>query len=180
MLKNFKARELRKPVIEHLLNIGYKSNHSVEALCNSPYIIAHNNYLLSINLVSPYRESNFHELNESSLLKLQPEINIIKTDKVFEIGSKLIKYLNTKKISLSDDYEVIFAIQKPNNEMLCNKWEILPISPNACGSISMEKMKLIMGWLDKNSPSIDYSFSYTDYNENKVKYGTSRPCICLY
>jgi hypothetical protein len=65
--------------------------------------------------------------------------------------------------------------------MLTNKWEVLPISPNACGSISSGKMRIIMDWMDKNCPTWNgYSFGYTDYNESKKRYGTSRPCIKLY
>ena len=181
MLENFKAREVRKCVIEHLINIGYISKRSIEELSDSPYLLAISNELYDSNSVKEYRESSLIELNESNLLKLQSSNEIIKEDKVFEIGNKLIKYLNTKKISLSDSYEVIFGIQKPRFLSSISKWEIVPISPNACGSISMGKMKLIMEWLEKNSPNhIRYLFSYTDYADSKKKYGTSRPCINLY
>jgi hypothetical protein len=181
MLKNFKAREVRKCVIEHLINIGYISERSVDELSDSPYILAVSRELYDCNSVKEYRESSLIELNESNLLKLQSSNEAIKEDEVFEIGNKLIKYLNTKKISLSDNYEVIFKIQESTFASTIDKWEIVPISPNACGSISMGKMKLIMEWLDKNSPiHIRYSFSYTDYANSKKKYGTSRPCIKLY
>jgi hypothetical protein len=180
MLKDFKAREVRKSVIEHLINIGYISELSVDELSDSPYLLAVSNELYDCNSVKEYRESLLMELNETNILKLQSSNETIKEDKVFEIGNKLIKFLNTKKISLTDNYEVIFGIQEPIFTSTINKWEIVPISPNACGSISRGKMKLIMEWLDENLPNhMNYSFSYTDYAGGKEKYGTSRPCISL-
>lgn len=180
-MKAFKAREVRRPVIEHLKTIGYTLEDSVDTLTDSPYIISNGGSIKSTTSVSAFKDSHCDELDEVKLLKLQPELEVKKEDRVYQLAARLVKHLNTNKIKNSDDYDQIFTVQKAWNEMLTNKWEVLSVSPNACGSISGEKMRIIMDWLDKNCPGwIDYSFGYTDYNENKKRYGTSRPCIKLY
>jgi len=180
-MKAFKAREVRKPVIEHLYTIGYKSETNLDTLIDSPYIISFNGILHPTLSVSAYKDSHYDELNEVKLLKLQPELEVKKEDKVYKLATRLVKHLNTDKIKNSGGYDQIFTVQKAQNEMITNKWEVLPISPNACGSIGSEKMRIIMDWLDKNYPAWNnYSFGYTDYNESKKRYGTSRPCIKLY
>ena len=98
-MKAFKAREVRKPVIEHLYTIGYKSEANLDTLVDSPYIISFDGIL----------------------------------------------------------------------------------HPTPSVSISSGKMRIIMDWMDKNCPAWnDYNFGYTDYNENKKRYGTSKPCIKLF
>ena len=180
-MKSFKAKEVRKPVIEHLITIGYALEEPVEALADSPYIIASDNKIKPVVSVSAYKESYHTELDEVRLLKLQPELKVKKQDKEYQLASKLVKYLNTNKIKSSGGYDQIFTVQKAQHEMITDKWEVLPISPNACGSITSEKMKIIMAWMDKNCPAWSgYSFSYTDYNENRKRYGTSKPCIKIY
>jgi len=180
-MKAFKAREVRKPVIEHLITAGYKLEVNLEDLVDSPYIIAVNGILIPVTSVSFYKESQEDELNEIQLLKIQPEHEVKKEDIVYKFASKLVKYLNSNKVKCSGGYDQIFTVQKSPFDMLTNKWEVLPISPNACGSIPSEKMKLIMDWMDKNyPPHLGFSFGYTDYNENKKRYGTSRPSIRLY
>lgn len=179
-MKDFKAREVRKPVIEHLLNVGYKSDDGIDTLIDSPYIISTNSMIRPVSSVSKYKDYYFDELDEVNLLKLQPELEVKKEDKLYQLATRLVKHLNTNKIKGSDGYDQIFTVQTAWNEMISNKWEVLPISPNACGSISGEKMRIIMDWLGKNLPAWNsYRFSYTDYNENKKRYGTSRPCVNL-
>ena len=180
-MKEFKAREVRRPVIEHLYTIGYKSEVNVDTLIDSAYIISFNGILHPTSSVSAFKDSHYDELDEIKLLKLQPELEIKKEDKAYQLAARLVKHLNTNKIKNSDNYDQIFTVQAPQNEMITNKWEVLPISPNACGSISSGKMRIIMVWMDKNCPGwINYHFGYTDYNENKKRYGTSRPCLKLY
>ena len=180
-MKAFKAREVRKPVIEHLYTIGYKSETNLATLVDSPYIISFDGILHPTPSVSAYKDSHYDELDEIKLLKLQPELVVKKEDRVYKLATRLVKHLNSNKIKSSEGYDQIFTFQKAQNEMITNKWEVLPISPNACGSISGGKMKITMDWMDKNLPlHIGFSFSYTDYNENKKRYGTSRPCINLY
>jgi hypothetical protein len=180
-MKAFKAREVRRPVIEHLYIVGYKSETNLDTLVDSPYIISREGILHPISSVSTYKDVHYDELDEVKLLKLQPEIEIKREDKAYQLASKLVKYLNTNKVKRSDNYDQIFTVQKAQNEMITNKWEVLPISPNACGSITSEKMRIIMDWMGKNCPAWNgYSFSYSDYNESKKRYGTSRPCIKIY
>lgn len=179
-MRNFKAREVRKPVIEHLLNIGYYTDVTVDELVDSPYVTCYDKNIFPQVSVKYFKDYNGSELNEIQLLKLQPELEIKKEDKLYQLAKKLVKYLNSNKIKNSDGYDQIFTVQKPAYDMLSNKWEVLPISPNACGNISGDKMKIIMDWLNnKISFGDGYSFSYTDYNDNKKRYGTSKPCIRL-
>jgi hypothetical protein len=179
-MKNFKAKEVRESVLEHLIHIGYKSEYELDFLADSPYIIALEDKLLPQSSVSLYKDTECDELNEVQLLKLQPQLEVEKEDIVFLVANKLVKYLNSNKIVSSNGYDQIFTVQRPWNEMLVRKWEVLPISPNACGSISSKKMRIIMDWLEKNASHVNYNFSYTDYDDCKKKYGTSRPCLCLH
>ena len=180
-MKAFKAREVRKPVIEHLYTIGYKSETNLDTLVDSPYIISFDGILHPTQSVSAFKDSHYDELDEVKLLKLQPELEVKKEDKVYQLATRLVKHLNSGKIKSSEGYDQIFTVQKPANAMLTREWEVLPISPNACGSIPGGKMKIIMNWMDKNLPAhMGFSFGYTDYNESKKRYGTSRPCINLY
>lgn len=179
-MKAFKAREVRKPVIEHLVNIGYSLEDTIDNLSDSPYIIASDKKISPVSSVSVYRESSYNELDEIKLLKLQSESEVKAGDHIYQLAKKLVKYLNSNKIKNSDGYDQIFTVQKPLYESISNKWEVLPISPNACGGVSSDKMKIIMDWIDKNCPIwLNYRFSYTDYNDSKKRYGTSRPCINL-
>lgn len=179
-MEKFKAKEVGKSIIEHLVHIGYKHKCDISELSDSPYIIVDNDTIEPCSSVGIFRGSDYPEYNQTKLLKLKPKLEVKKEDKIFLLGSKLVDYLNSNLVKNSDNYEQIFCIQDPNNDMLTNKWEVLPISPTACGSISSDKMKLIMDWLDKNRGYINFKFSYTDYNESKKRYGTSRPCICLF
>ena len=180
MYKNFKAKEVRKSVLEHLIHIGYKPEYELDFLADSPYITAVEGKLWPQSSVSLYRDTNSDELNEVQMLKLQPQLEVEKADRVFQVASKLVKYLNSNKIKNSTNYDQIFTVQKAQNGMITKKWEVLPISPNACGSISMGKMKIIIDWMDKNSNYVQFNFTYTDYDGSKKKYGTSIPCIALY
>jgi hypothetical protein len=179
-MERFKTRELSRSVLEHLINIGYKSNNSIEELADSPYLLIDNYAITVCDSVKDFNNFKADLKTWEQVLKFRPKKEkeeFKKKDKKLQTLYKLLNLLNTKKVSTITGYDVSWAIQEHSYEK--GRYEVLPISPHACGSISMEHLEVILDFAKKH-PFIHPTLSYTDYNDNKKRYGTSRPCIYFY
>lgn len=175
-----KTKELGRQHIEHLINIGYATDKSVEELIDSPYILFYGEKFTSSNSVKEYKDFNGTEKTKEQILKLRPikeKENIKTLTKKEQKLYQLLKLLNTNKYSKITGYDVSWDIQEKESDR--GRFEIFPISPQACGSISMEHLEIILDFAKKNT-DLHPTLSYTNYNKNKERYGTYRPCIYFY
>jgi hypothetical protein len=176
----YKTRELSRSHIEHLHLIGYYKEDNVEELMDYPYLILAGNKITGITSAQDYRSSSFKVLSKERVLKLRPEKEKkeVKTmSKKEQLLHKLLATLNNQKNSGILGYDVSWTIQKVQRET--ERFEILPISPYACGSISMKHLEIILDFAKKNT-DIHPTLSYTNYNQDEERYGTSKPCIYFY
>ena len=175
--KAMKTKSLNRKAIEHLITIGYSSNEDLNKLSDAPYLIIAEN-----EIIPCYSNSEFNNVTrtlktQEQILKLRPkteQTDFKKLSKKEQQFYALLKRLNTVKISRITGYDVSWAIQKAKYEDF--RWEILPISPHACGSISMEHLEVVLNFAKEHN-WLNVSIGYTDWNEEKKRYGTSTPCI---
>jgi len=85
--------------------------------------------------------------------------------------------LNSTKNSKIAGYDVSWTLQP--QEMDITRLEILPVTNTACGSISMEHLEVILDFA-KEHTYIHPSIGYTEWNNEKKRYGTYTPCITLW
>lgn len=172
-----KTNSLNRKAIEHLFIIGYKSNSTVEELCDAPYLFISDNDVSPCFSATQFRDSNKKLMSQEKVLKLRPineSKDVKKLDKRQRDMYKLMKLLNNSKNSKITTYDVSWTIQEDQYDKY--KFELLPISPFACGSISMEHLEIILKFA-KEHQWISCSIGYTNWNNEKQRYGTSAPCV---
>ena len=175
-----KTKELGRKHLEHLLNIGYATTFTVEELIDSPYILIKDNSIKTCSSVKDFNDFSGELKTKEQILKCRPLLEKTavkklshKEQKIFE----LMRLLNTKKYSQVTGYDVSWTVQAVKNEH--DRYQLLPISPHACGSISMEHLEIILEFAKKNT-YLHPTLSYTNYNGEKERYGTYTPCIYFY
>lgn len=173
-----KTQNLARKAIEHLILIGYTSSESVESLSDAPYIfLTEKNEIIPCFSNSEFRNNSGKLKNQEQILKLRPKnenSEFKKLSKKEQLIYKLLKILNSTKISKIAGYDVSWSIQK--SSIYDHQWEIVPISPHACGSITMEHLEVVLAFA-KEHIHLSISIGYTDWNSEKKRYGTSKPCI---
>ncbi len=176
-----KTKDLGRKHIEHLLNIGYTLGDDVEDLIGFPYIIIKENTLYMCDSVSKFNSFDGELKTKEQILKVRPVGEKAKVEKLLSKKEQklheLLRLLNTQKNSKITGYDVSWTIQDKKYET--DRYEILPISPHACGNISMEHLEIILNFAKK----YNYLYpvmSYTNYNREKERYGTYTPCIYFY
>ena len=175
-----KTKELGRKHIEHLFNIGYTLGDNIEDIIDFPYVVIKDNALYICDSVKEFNDFAGDLKTKEQILKLRPldEKSKIKTlDKKEQKLYELLKLLNTQKSSKITGYDVSWTIQEKRNEV--GRYEILPIAPHACGSISMEHLEIILNFAKKYTYLYPV-LSYTNYNRETDRYGTSTPCIYFY
>lgn len=175
-----KTKNLGRKALEHLEIIGYKLIKPIEELTDSPFLFLIDDEVHTCTSVKEYQSSSLQEKKQEQILKLRPKLEKLKVKELSakeKILYKLLAKLNTKKVSSITGYDVSWTIQEVKREH--NRFEILPISPHACGSISMEHLEVILEFA-KKYPHIHPTLSYTDWNDEKKRYGTYKPCIYFY
>lgn len=178
-----KTNTLNRKAVEHLQNIGYKLTDSIDVILDAPFLLLdeetqHVSPCLSANKFREYNRGKL--LTQEQVLKLRPinEIkDVKKLDKKEQSYYKLLKLLNNSKNSKITGYDVSWTIQECKNKML-GGYEILPISPHACGSISMKHLEIILNFA-KEHQNIFICIGYTNYSYEKERYGTYTPCVRL-
>ena len=172
-----KTNALNRKAIEHLENIGYKLEKPIEEMCDSPYLFIINNEVLTCHSATQFRESDRKQITQEKVLKLRPlsgAKEVSKLPKRQQDMYKLMKLLNNAKNSKITGYDVSWTIQQDPYEKY--RFELLPISPYACGSISMEHLEIILQFA-KEHQWIHCSIGYTNWNDEKKRYGTYTPCV---
>lgn len=172
-----KTKSINRKAIEHLVNIGYNTNEDLNKLADAPYLIITENEILPCYSNSEFNNITRELKTQEQILKLRPKTeakDFKKLSKKEQQFYALLKKLNTVKISNITGYDVSWTIQQSKYEKY--RWEILPISPYACGSISMEHLEVILNFA-KEHQWLNVSIGYTDWNEEKKRYGTSTPCV---
>lgn len=175
-----KTKELSRAHVEHLITIGFTTDQDLENIIDAPYIIFKNNKFYTCYSVKEFNDFDGILKTKEQILKLRPieEKSKIKTlSKKEQKLHELLRLLNTQKNSKITEYDVSWSIQEKERE--AGRYEIFPISPTACGSISMEHLEIILDFAKKNT-NLYPTLSYTNYNKNKERYGTYRPCIYFY
>ena len=175
-----KTKDLGRKHIEHLLNIGYALGDSIEDLIDFPYVLIKENTLYICDSVKEFNDFGGVLKTKEQILKIRPaeEKSKIKTlSKKEQKLHELLRLLNTQKNSKITNYDVSWSIQERKNDD--GRYEILPISPYACGSISMEHLEIILNFAKKH-PYLHPTLSYTNYNGEKERYGTLTPCVYFY
>lgn len=179
IINNMKSNTLNRKVIEHLLIIGYKLTDTMEKTLDAPFLIFNNDEIKLCYSANEFRNNDFKLKTSEQLLKLRPKTetkDIKKLSKKEQDFHKLLKLLNNSKNSQITGYDVSWTIQKKKYENY--RWEILPISPHACGSISMKHLEIVLNFA-KDHCWTHVSISYTNWSEENQRYGTYTPCICL-
>lgn len=177
---DIKTKELSRKHIEHLLTIGYSLDIDMKDMIDAPYVLIKGNKLESCFSVNAFNSFSGDLKTKEQVLKLRPEeekAKIKTLDKKEQKLHELLRLLNTQKNSKITGYDVSWSIQERKYDK--GRYEIFPISPHACGSISMEHLEIILDFAKKH-PYLYPSLSYTNYNQNKERYGTSTPCIYFY
>jgi len=175
-----KTKDLGRKHIEHLLSIGYILGDKIEDLIGFPYVLIKENTLYICDSVKEFNDFDGALKTKEQILKVRPaeEKAKIKTlNKKEQKLHELLRLLNGKKNSQITGYDVSWSIQEKKDEV--GRYEILPISPHACGSISMEHLEIVLDFAKKN-PYLFPTLSYTNYNGEKERYGTYIPCIYFY
>lgn len=175
-----KTKDLGRKHIEHLLSIGYTLGDSIEELIDFPYVLIKENTLYICDSVKEFNDFDGELKTKEQILKVRPaeeKLKIKTLDKKEQKLHELLRLLNGKKNSQITDYDVSWSIQEKKYEI--GRYEIFPISPHACGSISMEHLEIILNFAKKH-PYLYPTLSYTNYNQEKARYGTYTPCIYFY
>lgn len=174
-MEDFKTKEVSENAIEHLLEIGYVRLDELSELLDSPYILFKDGVLQKTSSRKAYNNYSVKEKTHTQILKLRKPIDKVKKEKmsyVEKAANDLLSILNKSPNLLG--YEVIFNIQE--YEAFPGSYNIFPITPTASGSISIDHAKKVIEFADKNL-DVQLSFGYTDWCDQKKKYGTSYPCI---
>ena len=177
---NMKTNSLSINAINHLKRIGYELQDTVDALNDAPYLFIIDNKVSAVLSNKTFRYSSERLVKEEFILKLRPfdeKKKIKKLSKREQIAYKLLSILNKSANSKITGYDVSWDIKE--SRIFLGHLEIFPISSGACGSISLEHLKLILNFTEKYS-CFHFSFSYTDIDNGKEKYGIYRPCITIY
>jgi len=172
-----KTNCLNRTAFEHLQLIGYDLADSIDCLCDAPYLFIAEQQVRPCFSATIFRDSNEKLIKQDQVLKLRPvdERNgIKKMDKRDRDIYKLLSILNSTKNSKIVGYDVSWSVQKCSFDKY--QTEIFPISPCACGSISMEHLEIILEY-HKQHPYLFMAIGYTDWNNEKARYGTYTPCI---
>jgi hypothetical protein len=177
---NMKTNALNRKAIEHLELIGYKLQKPIEEMCDSPYLFITNEEVQVCYSATQFRDSSRKLISQEKVLKLRPiseQKDIKKLSKKQQDMYKLMKLLNNSKNSKITGYDVSWTIQQDKYDKY--SFELLPISPYACGSISMEHLEIILQFA-KEHRWISCSIGYTNWNNEKQRYGTSTPCVHMH
>lgn len=172
-----KTNSLSRKAIEHLEIIGYKLQEPIEKMCDAPYLFITNEEVQPCFSATQFRDSSRKLIAQEKVLKLRPisePKDIKKLSKRQQDMYKLMKLLNNAKNSKVTGYDVSWTIQEDKYDKY--RFELLPNSPNASGSISMEHLEIILQFA-KEHKWIHCSIGYTDWNNEKKRYGTSTPCV---
>jgi hypothetical protein len=175
-----KTQALNRKAIEHLELIGYELSESIDKLCDSPYLLIIDNRVMPCYSVKQFQETVGEILPQEKVLKLRPlneAKEIKKLSKKQQEMYKLMILLNNSINSKITGYDVSWTIQEDKYDK--DRFELLPVSPHACGSISMEHLEIILKFAKEHN-WIHCSLSYTDWNDEKKRYGTSKPCVRMY
>jgi len=174
-----KTNTLNRKAIEHLQIIGYKLTDSVEKIIDSPFLLFTENEIKTCYSAKEFNNYAGKLKTQEQLLKLRPKnevkefSNLSKREQEFY---KLLNLLNNAKNNKIAGYDVSWTIQK--KRYADYRWEILPISPFACGSISMEHLGIVLNFA-KEHQWHNISISYTNWSQEKERYGTYTPCIII-
>ena len=177
---NMKTNSLSINAINHLKRIGYELQDTVDALTDAPYLFIVDNKVSAILSANTFRCSSEILVKEEFILKLRPsdeKKKIKKLSKREQIAYKLLSILNKSANSKITGYDVSWDVKE--SRIFKGQLEIFPISSGACGSLSLEHLKLILNFAEEY-PLFHFSFSYTDVDNGKEKYGIYRPCITIY
>jgi hypothetical protein len=177
MIDNFKTNNLQKKAIEHLFEIGFTSERTMDEIVDSPYLIVSNSIIEICSSAKEFINNNYPKKTQEQVLKLRPfneKELIVKMSKKDKLVYKLLSILNNKKNSNITGYDVSWTIQKNKD----NSINILPISPFSCGCISKEHLSIMLKFSEDNS--LDFSLRYTEWNDEKSKFGTYTPCFHIY
>lgn len=173
-MENFKTKELSENALDHLKEIGYENEKPSRELSDTPYFICENNIIKESTSFKEYRGCNYKEKSHKNILKIPKSITAKEKKALTRLHKKtleLLKLLNKNSEIL--DYTVCFNYQE--SHLWKDTYNIFPITPTACGSISSEHALIALEFSKNND--IDISFSYTDWMGHKKRYGTSKPCI---
>ena len=177
---DFKTKELSRKAIEHLLIIGCKTDCEIEKLKDAPYLLINKGIIKTCFSVKEYRDFGYSEKQENKILKLQKELPLKQKKELThkeKAAYKLVKLLNNTKNSKITGYDVSWTLQPQERDV--TKLEILPITNTACGSISMEHLEVILNFAKEHN-YVYPSIGYTDWNNEKKRYGTYTPCVTLW
>jgi len=172
-----KTNTLGRKALEHLELIGYKLSKPIDEMCDAPFIIITDTTIEPIYSAIKFRDCGRKLISEEKVLKLRPvneKLEVKKLPKRQQDMYKLMNLLNSTKNSKITNYDVSWTIQEDKYDKF--RFEILPISPYACGSISMEHLEIILKFA-KEHQWVSCSIGYTNWNNELKRYGTSTPCV---
>ena len=173
-----KTKSLSIKAIEHLLlDLGYKSDHQIDVLMDAPYLILKEGRIEPIYSNSKYVGCSEKSVNEHRVLSLRPSIGKIKLSKFDEKVIKLVTSLNSNKNMGLSGYNVAFNYDLSDGTGI-KRTKIYPVTDTAGGGISVETIKFIIEYSDKNQ--LDAYFTYCNIHEENKRYGTYTPCVCFY
>ncbi len=175
-----KTNTLNRKAIEHLQLIGYKLTEPIEKMCDAPFLLISNLEVRPCFSANEFRDFSGKLKGQDQILKLRPATEakeVKKLPKKEQDAYKLMKMLNNVKNSKITGYDVSWTMQREKYDPL--RLELLPISPFACGGISMEHLEIIVQFA-KEHQWHSLSIGYTNWNEEKKRYGTYTPCVRFY
>lgn len=174
-----KTNTLSVNAINHLKGIGYQLQDTVDNLRDAPYLFIIDNKVSAVSSANMFRFSLEELVEEEFILKLRPageKDKVSKLSMVGHIAYQLLGILNNSENSKITGYDVSWDIK--GEDMFSHWMEIFPISPHACGSISLEHLRIILKFAE-GYPSYMFRFGYTNVNNEKEIYGTFTPCIII-
>ena len=177
-----KTNSLSEKALEHLESIGYQLQDTVTSLMDAPYLFIIDNKVSAVFSANKFRNSSEELVKEERVLKLRPADEKKKAKKLPEaekLAYKLVGILNKSVNSKITGYDVSWDVQESSNPYFKGVLEVFPISPQACGDISLKHLKIILNFAEEN-PLYHFAFGYTNVNNEKEKYGTYTPCIKIY
>lgn len=174
-----KTNALNRKAFEHLGLIGYILEKPVEEMIDAPFVFIEKDQVTTCYSVTTFKASSDKLIQQEQVLKLRPinePVEVKKMPRNQQDAHKLLSVLNSRKNHNVAGYDVSWSIQESSWNI--GTLDIVPISPNACGSISMPHLELVLQFA-KDHPWLHVSIGYTDWNNEKKRYGTSKPCISI-
>lgn len=160
-----------------MLDLEYKSDYSIDVLCDAPYLICVNKNIDPCYSKRMYLSSNGQEISEHKVLSMLPDApNKKALNRTEKLVISLTERLNNNKNKGLSGYDVAFNYNL--NGDYFGRPIIYPVTNNACGGISKGSMQFILDYC-KNK-MLDPYFTYTNIHSEKERYGTYTPCVSFH